>query len=205
MSETLCRQWRSRSSCVWRTSKINPGTSGRNIFSQVFLCSEWWTGRIQPLSVVTGCLINTCILILKKGSSLLFIETYGLLNNIDFANWSTGCCSLHETDVFLTGLLCCSATDALKGEGLQEGVDWLQGRSKVKTVSVFSWCARPTHTKSSHSEMCLTNWSYFSFYHLHCFHSHSSIDQMTQWVLCGGPVLRSWWNTTVLCVWPLLS
>lgn len=25
--------------------------------------------------------------------------------------------------------LCFSATDALKGEGLQEGVDWLQGKS----------------------------------------------------------------------------
>lgn len=35
----------------------------------------------------------------------------------------------------LPTLLCCSATDALKGEGLQEGVDWLQGRSQVKGVS----------------------------------------------------------------------
>lgn len=29
----------------------------------------------------------------------------------------------------------------------------------------------------------------FSFYHLHCFHSNSSIDQIIQWVLGGRPVL----------------
>lgn len=28
-------------------------------------------------------------------------------------------------------LICFSATDALKGEGLQEGVDWLQGMMRV--------------------------------------------------------------------------
>lgn len=29
--------------------------------------------------------------------------------------------------------MCCfSATDALKGEGLQEGVDWLQGMMRVQ-------------------------------------------------------------------------
>lgn len=27
--------------------------------------------------------------------------------------------------------MCFSATDALKGEGLQEGVDWLQGEETV--------------------------------------------------------------------------
>lgn len=47
MSETLCRQLRSRSFCVWRASKTNPGTSGRNIVTQIFLCRQWWTWNVQ--------------------------------------------------------------------------------------------------------------------------------------------------------------
>lgn len=38
--------------------------------------------------------------------------------------------------------MCFSATDALKGEGLQEGVDWLQGEETVhmnESESVMSW------------------------------------------------------------------
>lgn len=37
MSETLCLQSKSHSSCVWRTSKTNPGTSGMNINTYLLL------------------------------------------------------------------------------------------------------------------------------------------------------------------------
>ena len=40
--------------------------------------------------------------------------------------------------------ICFSATDALKGEGLQEGVDWLQGMMRVCVVDCDLLAAYPT-------------------------------------------------------------
>lgn len=95
MSETLCRQWRSRSFCVWRTSKINPGTSGRNmhtLVSQVLLCRQWWTRTIQVCNIAILSIINCHLLSNqwmychpeKKGRTLILNEHLSYFNNIDF-------------------------------------------------------------------------------------------------------------------------
>lgn len=139
-----------------------------------------------------------------------FTSTHSIRNVAD-SNWSTGCWSPDKPDMFLTSLMCCSATDALKGEGLQEGVDWLQGTINVR-VWAGQWDFNPSINlyrfyPSVYKQF--TQWDVsdsrilFSFYHLHCFHSNSSIDQIIQWVLGGRPVLR--YVGTQLCLWLVLS
>lgn len=90
-----------------------------------------------------------------------------------------------------------SATDALKGEGLQEGVDWLQGTIKVR-VWAGQWVVNLSinlYRFSSSVYKQFPQWDVsdslilFSLYHFHCFHSNSSIDQIIQWVLGGRSVL----------------
>lgn len=199
MSETLCHQWRSRSFCAWRTSKTNPGTSGRNSVSQIVLCRQWWTWNIQLCHTVTLSDHNRHIL-QKKISILVFKENLSILTALILSETLliltkvTACTNLTRS---FTTLLCYSATDALKGEGLQEGVDWLQGTIK-------SGCEQWQDSESSPRavsftvfiHLCTNSWDVseslilFSFYHLHCLHSNFSIDQIIQWVLGGRPVLR---------------
>lgn len=125
-----------------------------------------------------------------------FNSTQSVRNFAD-SNWRTGCCSHDKPDTFLSTLsVCYSATDALKGEGLQEGVDWLQGTIKVR-VWTGQWGFNPSNDFYRFSPSVykqFTQWDVsdslilFSFY-LHWFHSNSSIDQINQWVLGGRPML----------------
>lgn len=56
---------------------------------------------------------------------LYIIVSYYIFNIIFSIFYHLPLCDLtFRCDV----LMCFSATDALKGEGLQEGVDWLQGQ-----------------------------------------------------------------------------
>lgn len=132
-----------------------------------------------------------------KGNLCYFNSTHSIRNIAD-SNWSTGCWSPDKPDTFLKNLMCYSATDALKGEGLQEGVDWLQGMIKVR-VWAGQWVFNSSINLYRFSPSVykqFTQWDVsdslilFSFYHLHCFHSNSSIDQIIQWVHGGRPVLR---------------
>lgn len=65
------------------------------------------------------------------------------IRNIADVNWSTGWWSPDTPDTFLTTLMRYSATDALKGEGLQDGVDWLQG-----TIEVRVWAGQGVFNRS---------------------------------------------------------
>lgn len=65
------------------------------------------------------------------------------------------------------------------------------------SLQIISICVQVVHTVR-----CVWQLILFSFYHLHCIYSNSSIDQIIQWVLGGHPVLR--YNCS-LCLWLVLS
>lgn len=202
MSETLCRQLRSRSFYVWRASKTNPGTSGRNIITQIFPCRQWWTWNVQ--------LCHTMILSNHNGHPLSYqyMWSHPAKNRPGF-KFSKTIWAILMTLIPSETLLIQIEVQAV---GLQTN---LTHSSQLFTVPLTRWKEKVYRKEStgykvqSKSTRVLiftdflpsvykqfTQWDVsdslilFSFYHLHCFHSNSSIDQIIQWVLGGRPVLR---------------
>lgn len=221
MSETLCRQLRSRSFCVWRASKTNPGTSGRNIVTQIFLCRQWWTWNVPLCHTMILSNHNSHLLSYQYMWShpaknrpwfkfsktiwailMTFIPSETLLIQIEVQAVGLPTNLTHSSQLFTVPLTRWKEKVYRKestGYKVRSKSGCEQASESSTQVLIFTdffpFCVQTVHTVrcvwQPHPLFFLSS-SLLPFKLLH----RSDYSVSTWWSSC----VALWWNTTVLCV-----